>query len=79
MGYQIKGGLPTNRFSFPSSFVLPGTVQLTPEGSMLVAMADGQVTGGYPRILFLETPEAAKLAQLRTGQSLRFRWDELSD
>jgi biotin-dependent carboxylase-like uncharacterized protein len=79
MGYQIKGGLPTNRFSFPSSFVLPGTVQLTPEGSLLVAMADGQVTGGYPRILFLETPEAAKLAQLRTGQSLRFRWDELSD
>jgi len=79
MGYQIKGGLPTNHFSFPSSFVLPGTVQLTPEGSLLVAMADGQVTGGYPRILFLETPEAAKLAQLRTGQSLCFRWDELSD
>ncbi len=72
MGYQLKGALSKNNYGLPSSFVLPGTVQLTPEGTLLVAMADGQVTGGYPRVFMLSGNEVSKLAQLRTGKTIRF-------
>ena len=54
MGYQLEGGSITHQLQLPSSFVLAGTLQLTPKGKLLVAMADGQVTGGYPRALLLD-------------------------
>ncbi len=47
--------------------VLPGTVQLTPAGNLIILMRDGQSTGGYPRILQLDAQSINLLAQKRQG------------
>jgi antagonist of KipI len=51
----------------------PGTVQLPPGGSPIVLLADGGTTGGYPRIGHVATVDLPLLAQLRPGDTLRFR------
>ena len=71
MGYQLEGASITHQLHLPSSFVLAGTLQLTPNGKLLVAMADGQVTGGYPRALLLDEVSLAALAQTRTGEKVK--------
>ncbi|MCR9181803.1 MAG: biotin-dependent carboxyltransferase family protein [Flavobacteriaceae bacterium] len=53
--------------------VQPGTVQLTPSGSLVVLMRDAQATGGYGRIFQL-TPDAINLlAQKPTGLTIKFK------
>ena len=71
MGYQLEGFPLEHQLQLPSGLVLPGTVQLTPNGKLLIAMADGQVTGGYPRVLLLGKEDIATLAQLRTGATVK--------
>ena len=73
MGYQLSA---SGRFNAPkllSQLVLPGMVQLTPGGKLLVATADCQVTGGYLQVLQL-TPKALDvLVQKAEGEKLTFR------
>ncbi|MDT0645971.1 biotin-dependent carboxyltransferase family protein [Zunongwangia sp. F260] len=52
--------------------VLPGTVQLTPSGRLIVLMRDCQTTGGYPRILQLSEKGISCLAQKVAGEKVRF-------
>lgn len=55
-----------------SSAVLPGTVQLTPDGLILL-LCDAQTVGGFPRILLLPEAEATDIAaQLKAGDELSF-------
>lgn len=70
MGYRLTGKLPKNNLLLPSSSIVPGVVQLTPYGTLLVAMADAQITGGYPRILILEGDAKAILAQKHLGKKI---------
>ena len=42
----------------------------------LVAMADGQVTGGYLRVLSLDSQEMNFLAQQTTGKKLRLDFQD---
>ena len=53
--------------------VLPGTVQLTPNGTLIALMRDCQVSGGYPRVLQLSTFGICQLAQKRPGESISFK------
>jgi len=53
-----------------TSLVMPGTVQLTPSGKLIVLMRDCQTTGGYPRILQLSDNSINTLAQKMTGQKI---------
>ena len=55
-----------------SSGVIPGTVQLTPSGKLIVLMRDCQTTGGYPRILQLNDFSVNKLSQKFTDDYIRF-------
>ena len=73
MGYRLQGSLPKTTIHTMSGLVEPGTVQLTPGGNLLIAMQDGQVTGGYVRILRLEESARNFLAQQRTGKQLRLQ------
>ena len=50
MGYRIKTPFKSKSKSMLSCAVQPGTVQMTPSGTLLIAGMDGQVSGGYPRI-----------------------------
>ncbi len=66
--HKVKGGVEDIR----TSPVLPGTVQLTPAGDMIVLMKDCQVTGGYGRILQVSKEGMSVLAQKRPGESVLF-------
>ncbi|MBS1565941.1 MAG: biotin-dependent carboxyltransferase family protein [Bacteroidetes bacterium] len=75
MGYQIKGEpLKLRRKLEPiSSAVSFGTIQLLPDGQLIVLMADHQTTGGYPRIGHVITAHLPKLAQLRPSDCIQFK------
>jgi allophanate hydrolase subunit 2 len=53
-----------------TSATLPGTVQLTPAGKLIILMRDGQTTGGYPRVLQLDTKSIALLSQKKFGDKV---------
>ncbi len=54
-----------------SSAVLPGTIQLTPSGLILL-LCDAQTVGGFPRVLLLAQEVAVDVAgQLKQGDALQ--------
>lgn len=73
MGYQLKEIIPNTLNSMLTSSVLPGTVQLTPSGKIIILMRDCQVTGGYPRILVLTNDAINILSQKTTNDSFYFK------
>jgi antagonist of KipI len=75
MGYQLKGGplVMDQPVELLSSAVAFGTVQLLPDGQMIVLMADHQTTGGYPRIAHVISAHLPKLAQLRPCDTIQFK------
>jgi len=72
MGYRLKEPVENDLKSILTSGVLPGTVQLTPSGKLLVLMRDCQVTGGYPRVLQLTGQSINQLAQKTTSDRIKF-------
>ncbi|MEO1436669.1 MAG: biotin-dependent carboxyltransferase family protein [Bacteroidota bacterium] len=75
MGYRLSPNLTMDQVFTPmiSSAVLPGTVQLTPSGQLIVLMADAQTTGGYPRIGVIHSEDLDRLGQVRPGGVLRIQ------
>lgn len=55
-----------------SHAVLPGVVQVPPDGLPIVLAADAQATGGYPRLAVVIEADLPRLAQAGPGQRLRF-------
>ena len=76
MAYQLEPALDNYLQPILSSPVLPGTVQLTPNGSLIVLMRDCQTTGGYPRVLQLTQEAINSLAQKTLGNTIKFRLKE---
>ncbi|WP_303317893.1 biotin-dependent carboxyltransferase family protein [Flavivirga abyssicola] len=72
MAYQLNEPLANNLESIITSSVLPGTVQLTPSGKLIILMRDCQTTGGYPRVLQLKEASINILAQKFTGNTIYF-------
>ncbi|MGB7786903.1 MAG: allophanate hydrolase subunit 2 family protein, partial [Salinimicrobium sp.] len=72
MGIQLQEELPNTLDAILTGPVLPGTVQLTPSGKLIVLMRDGQTTGGYPRVLQLSEAGINALAQKLPGEKFRF-------
>ncbi|TVZ59522.1 biotin-dependent carboxylase-like uncharacterized protein [Flavobacteriaceae bacterium MAR_2010_105] len=72
MGYQLEEQVKNELPSILTSPVMPGTVQLTPSGNLIVLMRDGQTTGGYPRVLQLKETAINSLAQAYKGKLLQF-------
>ncbi len=56
-----------------SSAVVPGTVQVPPDGQPIVLLADAQTIGGYPQLAHVIDVDLPLLAQLRPGDTVRFR------
>ena len=75
MAYQLEGVLENNLRPIITSLVLPGTVQLTPSGKLIVLMRDCQTTGGYPRILQLKESALNILSQKFTGKTINFKFN----
>jgi biotin-dependent carboxylase-like uncharacterized protein len=72
MGYKLNEILENNIPSILTSAVLPGTVQLTPSGKLIVLMRDCQVTGGYPRVLQVSDESINRLSQKMTADKIQF-------
>lgn len=55
-----------------SDAMLPGAIQVPPDGRPIVIMVDGPTTGGYPKIGVVATVDLPLLAQARPGTRVRF-------
>ncbi len=73
MAYQLADTIAGHKISMLTSATLPGTVQLTPSGKLLILMKDGQTTGGYPRILQLSDKAISILSQKKFGDTVSFK------
>ncbi|MBX3239682.1 MAG: biotin-dependent carboxyltransferase family protein [Chitinophagaceae bacterium] len=74
MGYHLNEGLEVT----PSQQLLSsgtgfGTIQLLPDGKLIILMADHQVSGGYPRIAQIVGAALPAVAQQSPGEKIRFR------
>jgi biotin-dependent carboxylase-like uncharacterized protein len=72
MACQLEPSLPPHPIRIITSATLPGTVQITPSGRLIILLSDGQTTGGYPRILQLDANSQDRLGQKQFGDVIRF-------
>lgn len=73
MAYVLEEKLVHQIPSIWTAPVIPGTVQCTPDGTLIVLMRDAQTTGGYPRILQVSDDGLNCLAQKSTKDSFQFQ------
>ena len=73
MGYRLSSELKNDFFNLNSKVVIPGIVQFTPGGEIIIATADCQVTGGYLQILILTDDSLSNLVQKSEGSEVKFR------
>ncbi len=74
MGYRLAGVelMRERPVELLSHAVLPGTIQVPPNGLPIVLMNDAQTTGGYPRIGTVIRADLWKLAQARLNLPIHF-------
>ncbi|AKC40641.1 allophanate hydrolase subunit 2 [Mycolicibacterium phlei] len=58
----------------PSEGVIRGAIQVPPGGQPVILGPDHPVTGGYPVIGVITDQDVDLAAQVRPGQTVRFRW-----
>lgn len=73
-GYRLEGAplKRTTTVDMRSQPLVPGIIQLTPNGTLIVQMSDTNAAGGYPRVGVVIEADLWKLGQARPGQALRF-------
>jgi biotin-dependent carboxylase-like uncharacterized protein len=57
----------------PSEGLVPGALQVPPDGAPVLFLADHPVTGGYPVLAVVTTADLSAVAQLRPGDVVAFR------
>jgi len=74
MGFRLNGPrlYKLSDTEILSSGTTFGTIQLLPDGQMIVLMADHQTTGGYPRIATIASVDLPLIAQLGPGSKVSF-------
>ena len=74
MGYRLKGEVLSKQHGeLISTSATFGTVQLLPDGQLIILMADHQTTGGYPRVAQVIAADRSKLVQINVGERVSFR------
>jgi antagonist of KipI len=76
MGCRLSG-IPLQKLdqiSLVSSAVTKGTIQLLPNGQLIILGADHQTTGGYPRVAHVISADMHLIAQLQPAKTIRFAW-----
>ena len=73
MAYQLKEKFTHSLPQIWTSPVIPGTVQCTPDGSLIILMRDSQITGGYPRLLQLTESSIQLISQKTTNSKIQFK------
>jgi biotin-dependent carboxylase-like uncharacterized protein len=75
VGCRLRGPGLAHRASaeIVSDGMLPGCVQVPPDGQPIVMGPDGPTTGGYPKIAVVIGADLWRLGQLAPGEMVRFR------
>jgi allophanate hydrolase len=72
-GYRLEGpALLVDVPAIPSEPVLPGSIQVPPDGGPIITQRDGPTVGGYPKLGLVDPLHLSWVAQHRPGQSIRF-------
>jgi len=81
MGLRLSGAKLTAKGGreLLSSGVVPGTVQIPPDGQPIVLGTDAQTIGGYPKAAQVVSVDLPVVAQLRPGDVLKFRTITLAE
>lgn len=81
MGFRLAGeGIYLDgSYDFISSAVTFGTIQLLPDGQLIVLMADQQTAGGYPRVAHVITRDLPLIAQLGPNDKVAFHLVSLAE
>ena len=81
MGFRLSGEplCLTDKKELVSSAVDYGTIQLLPDGQMIILMADHQTSGGYPRIAHVVSKDLPVLAQLGATDKIGFHVISISE
>lgn len=73
IGYRLDGHElhSSEQFSLLSHGIVPGVVQVPPNGKPIVMMSDAQTSGGYPKIATVIEADLWRLAQAPLGSKVR--------
>ena len=74
MGYRLSGPelSLTRKLELFSHGIMPGTVQVPPNGQPIIQLAEANTCGGYPKIANVIEADLWKLAQAPAGARLHF-------
>jgi antagonist of KipI len=75
MGYRLNGKpltLVENK-EMISAAVTKGSIQLLPDGQLIILMGDAQVSGGYPKLGFVIENDISKLSQFGSQTKIEFK------
>jgi allophanate hydrolase len=75
VGCRLNGSAiaATGPSEIVSDGMVPGCIQVPPDGQPIVMLADAPTTGGYPKIATVITADLGRLAQVVPGAgSVRF-------
>lgn len=83
-GYRLAGEplQPIAPLEMRSHGIVPGVIQVPPDGQPIVQMRDAQPTGGYPKFGTVIEADLWRLGQAPIGSRIRFvetSWDEALD
>ena len=80
--FRLKQGEPLYLLEskeLVSSAVNFGTIQILPDGQMIILMADHQTSGGYPRIATIIPTDLPLVAQLGANDKIAFHLVSLEE
>jgi antagonist of KipI len=74
VGFRLTGKpiFTLEKKELVSSAVSFGTIQLLPDGQLIVLMADAPTSGGYPRVAHVIEIDLPLVAQLGAGDKIAF-------
>jgi antagonist of KipI len=81
MGYRLKGPKIEHKSGADilTDATPPGSIQVPGDGMPILLLADGQTTGGYPKIATVISVDQDLLAQARPGDKVRFQRVTITD
>ncbi|UPK38128.1 biotin-dependent carboxyltransferase family protein [Bradyrhizobium sp. 186] len=80
-GYRLQGPAvkPKAPIEKRSHGIVPGVIQIPPNGQPIIQMRDAQTSGGYPKIATVIRADLWRVGQARLGAKLRFEQTAYAD
>lgn len=80
-GYRLQGPpvMPISPIEKRSHGIVPGVIQIPPNGQPIIQMRDAQTSGGYPKIATVIEADLWRIAQTGLGGRLRFEQISYAD